>query len=289
MAAVEEARPAVAGAKGLSLHVGVNIGDLGHYGSFRELLNCVNDANAMAELARGQGFEVLGLLADEAGTREAVKQAFAEAARKLKDGDIFLFTFSGHGSQYSGTAPVGHNDVEQDGTDETLVLYDGMMLDDELYEMWHRFAKGVRVYAVLDCCHSETGVRDIGGAPGRPMHGRKRLLSAFDRLNVKRRNADFYAGIFASGLLARELPVECSVNVITACKDDEVADDGVGGGNGLFTQTLLAVWDNGNFQGSMEQFHLDIADFLSGSDQTPGKDWQGPPSPAFAAQRPFTI
>jgi metacaspase-1 len=276
-------------AKGLSVHVGVNVGDMRHYPKFAELVNCVNDAEAMAALAESQGYKVQALLADEAGTRDAVKRAFSDAAALLKPGDAFLFTYSGHGAQIKIGAQGGHEDVEADQNDETWCLYDGMLLDDEVYQMWNAFAQGVRIFTVLDCCHSETSTREAGIMPRASVVRRKRQLPLFDQLNTRRKNFDFYAQVIAGCRGAKELPVSCSVKVLTACKDHEVADDGIPGENGLFTAALLVVWDNGNFQGSGDEFYTQIAEFLDGSGQTPGKDWQGSPDPAFAALRPFTI
>src|SRR5215467_8561878 len=51
------------------------------------------------------------------------------AAAKLKRNDIFFLTYSGHGGQVPNTG----RDLEPDGFDETWCLYDGELIDDELY------------------------------------------------------------------------------------------------------------------------------------------------------------
>ena len=50
---------------------------------------------------------------------------------------------------------------ETDQLDETWVLYDRQLLDDELYDLWCRFAPGVRILMISDSCHSGTVSRAV--------------------------------------------------------------------------------------------------------------------------------
>ena len=43
--------------------------------------------------------------------------------------------------------------------DESFCLYDGQIIDDELFSLWRSFRKGVRVVFVADTCHSGGGIR----------------------------------------------------------------------------------------------------------------------------------
>src|SRR5688572_27598621 len=105
-------------ATGLSLHVGLNKVDPAKYGGWDgELVACENDANDMARLAREAGFDDTTLLTPD-GTVENVTAELRKAGKKLKSGDILLFTYSGHGGQVPNT--VGSDD-EPDDFDETLV------------------------------------------------------------------------------------------------------------------------------------------------------------------------
>jgi len=45
--------------------------------------------------------------------------------------------------------------------DETWVLYDRQLVDDELYKIWSKFKPGVRILVLSDSCHSGTVPRDI--------------------------------------------------------------------------------------------------------------------------------
>lgn len=156
MAALASAAPAPvpAGRTGRSLHVGLNVVDPNAYPIRVPVLRgCENDARDMRQLATEQGFTP-SLLINEEATAPAVLAGITAAADALNVGDFFLLTYSGHGSQVPD--PTGE---EPDGLDETLVLYDRQLLDDELSGLWDRFRPGVRILMLSDSCHSGTVAR----------------------------------------------------------------------------------------------------------------------------------
>src|SRR5262245_4834993 len=127
-------------AKGIALTIGLNAVDPKHYQGWSGKLNaCEADAQDMADIAKDKGFKVKTLLTKTA-TRTRVINEISAAAKTLKSGDIFLLSYSGHGGQL----PDKNND-ENDGQDETWCLYNGELVDDELYALWGKFAEGVRI------------------------------------------------------------------------------------------------------------------------------------------------
>src|SRR6187397_378801 len=141
-------------AQGLSLHIGLNSVNPKHYAGWSgKLTACEADANDMASIAGSRKFASKKLLTKKA-TRSAVKSAIAAAAKKLKSGDIFFITYSGHGGQLPD-----QNGDEDDGLDETWCLYDGELVDDELFAAWANFRSGVRILVLSDSCHSGTVAR----------------------------------------------------------------------------------------------------------------------------------
>src|SRR5262249_2964151 len=80
--------------------------------------------------------------------------------------------------------------------------------------------------------------------------------------------------------------VAASVILISGCQDNQEAQDGQN--NGLFTEKLLAVWNNGNFQGTLPQFHKAIVALMP-STQTPNYFTVGADDPIFTNARPLTI
>ncbi len=139
---------------GLSLHIGLNNVDPASYPfDVPPLAGCINDANDMRDIAQQQGFRVRQLL-DGAATSAAVIDGVRAAAGQLAAGDIFLLTYSGHGSQVPDPA-------EDDGRSETWVLWDRQLIDDELYALWGLFQPDVRVLVISDSCHSGTVTRAL--------------------------------------------------------------------------------------------------------------------------------
>lgn len=278
-------------AKGLSLHIGLNEIDPAHYGNNGELNACISDAEAMRDLAKAQGFGVMNVLTNSQGTRAAVKSGIQEAAKKLKSGDIFLYTYSGHGSQ---TLDLNKDEEEQGDTlDETWCLFDGMLVDDEAYELWKNFAPGVRVLVLLDCCHSGSAIKAAAAlfAPAAVANKPKpRVLPLSQAMKTFKSNQTFYKDIQAAAAdLASanaNKKVECSVRLISGCQDNQLSLDGMM--NGAFTGQLLNVWGGGAFAGTYADFHRKITLGLPPT-QSPNHFMTGMQDSGYDAQKPFMI
>jgi metacaspase-1 len=83
-----------------------------------------------------------------------VSEAIGEAAEQLESGDLLFWTYLGHGGQMPDP-----DREESDARDETWVLFDRQLLDDELYALWARFQPGVRIVVLSDSCHSGSVTR----------------------------------------------------------------------------------------------------------------------------------
>lgn len=141
---------------GRSVHIGVNRLDAAHYGADFALASCVNDARKMQEIAQALGYDAT-TFENEQATVADFTGFIRGAINDLVAGDSLLITFSGHGSQLPNTS----DDNEADLLDETLCLYDRMLIDDEFYALLAQLRDGVRVHAVFDSCHSATVYKDI--------------------------------------------------------------------------------------------------------------------------------
>src|SRR5882672_3127033 len=120
--------PATAKPKAISLHIGLNgVSAAAYSGWDGPLAACEFDAHDMAAIAKSKGMKPTVLLTKKA-TRAAALAGMRGAAKSLKPGDLFFMTYSGHGGQVRDT-----NGDEPDGQDETWCLYDGQLIDDELY------------------------------------------------------------------------------------------------------------------------------------------------------------
>ena len=288
--------------KGLSLHAGLNAVSPAAYGGWDgPLAACEFDANDMAAIAKSKGMKPTILLTKKA-TRSNVLSGMRDAAKALKAGDFFLLTYSGHGGQVPDVSGE-----EADKQDETWCLYDGQLIDDELYFELSRFKPGVRILVLSDSCHSGTVTR-AGPPPPATAHQRPKLMPPAVAMRTYREHQAFYdklqldlvkaagkatvdpdaalAQVAASGRLAAIVrKFNPAVVLISGCQDNQTSMDG--DHNGAFTESLLKVWSQGTFQGNYGTFHARIKAGLPAS-QSPNLFTLGTAG-KFLAQRPFTV
>jgi len=267
-------------AKGLSIHIGLNSVDPDHYeGWDGTLAACEADAKDMQAIAKKRLFGSTRLLTSEA-TSTAVIGAIRTGAKQLKKGDLLFISYSGHGGQVRDT----NRDEEKDRYDETWLLFDRQLVDDELYALFGEFKPGVRIFVLSDSCHSGTVVRAIpafvGGGP------RVRAMPRSVGKKVEAAHAALYRKIQKDAGPAETARIRSSVVLISGCQDNQLSSDG--DRNGLFTARLRSVWRGGKFNGNLRAFRDKIAAGMP-SDQTPNYFTAGTPDAAFEAKRPFTI
>ena len=268
-------------AKGLSLHIGLNRVDPAHYEGWDGTLNaCEADARDMQALAKTNKFKPLGLLLTEDATTDAVSKAIKRAAKTLVKGDIFFMTYSGHGGQVRDT----NGDEKDDRMDETWVLYDRQLVDDELYDLWGGFKAGVRILVLSDSCHSGSVVRMT--PPMLSVGPRVRLMPREVCEKVEAAHQALYRKIQAAHPGAEKAKVRASVLLISGCMDNQTSLDGAH--NGAFTEMLLKVWHGGKFRGNYRRFRDMIVSRMPSS-QTPNYFFVGAPNQTFQAQRPFKV
>ncbi len=137
--------------KGYSLHIGVNEVDNHAYGiEVMPLVNCLNDAKAMADIALKKGYTKITLLLNKRATLENFSYFIQNYANELEEGDIFLLSFSGHGIQLDTIA----KHIEMDDIDEGWCLHDKFIRDKDFLHHLKLFKKGVRIVIVSDSCFS---------------------------------------------------------------------------------------------------------------------------------------
>jgi hypothetical protein len=268
------------GANGVSIHIGLNHVNPANYGGWDGALGgCIPDAKDMQAIAKAQGL-TSKLLIDSEATSTAVIEALKDASTKLKSGDYLLITYSGHGGQVPD-----NTGEESDYKDETWVLWDRQLIDDELDLVWSWFQGGVNVLVLSDSCHSGTVTKAV----------RNGMLEPVSLTNTRRApqkvceenyvaNEALYLDVKNTARM-RGL-IYCSVLLISGCQDNQYSGDT--GSNGVFTNRVKAVWNNGAYQGDHVTFYRSILQGMP-SDQTPNLFWNGVISNSFSNARPFTI
>jgi hypothetical protein len=265
------------------------------------LAACEFDAHDMAALATAQKITPTVLITKEA-TRARTLDGIRKAARDLNAGDLFFLSYSGHGGQVDDVSGE-----EDDKLDETWCLFDGQLIDDELYLELSKFRKGVRILVLSDSCHSGTVTRNVPPPP--PPGTRAKLMPADIAKRVYAEHKEFYDGLQeqvmkASKPAARLDPdaalaqvavsgrltnvaarAKASVLLISGCQDNQTSLDGAH--NGAFTEQVLKMWNKGTFAGNYSQLYAKIKGAMPAS-QTPNLFQLGPAG-TFAQQRPFSV
>ncbi len=278
-------------ARGLSLHIGVNRVRPECYDGewYGPLQGAENDAEAMAEVCSQRRFDPTRLLT-AAATRAAVTTEIRAAAKILEPGDTYVLTYAGHGGS---VGDVSGDDA--DGRDETWCLCDGHLFDDELYVLWCGFRRGVNILVVSDSCHSGTilwkSFVNLGPAlwtrlfPSQGGSARGPVARNMPAEVQARMGDAMKAGRDAARQASTGLVPECSVVLLAACRDSELAyeDDG----RGLFTTALGKALVNP----PQKSGYRPLIDATRASLRRQNPEWRtlGAPAPAFLNGPVFTF
>jgi hypothetical protein len=285
-------------ASGYSLHLGLNSVDpKGYDGWTGKLRACENDARAMQSLATSLGYASSTLLLTEKATARAVTAEITKVAKAMQPGDIFLLTYSGHGSQVpdtngdEATADRGEIGETADEYDECWVLYDRMLVDDELWALWSQFPARSRIVMLSDSCNSGTVSKGATGPWAIPQPSdRANPLSRRMPLDVEERTYETHKRTYDA--IQKRVPsrssakVEATVALISGCMDNQESMDGRV--NGAFTTQLLRVWDDGSFTGSLKQLR-DLTSARMPKSQTPNYYTVGKANSRFLSAPAFRV
>jgi len=146
-----------------ALSVGINY--LSLWPGQGRLAGCINDSDTMLHVLRETfGFQegqICRLRDDRPElmpTKANILTSFRWLTQGAAAGDELFFHYSGHGGQQRDT-----NGDEASGMDDTLIPCDfqqaGQLTDDDLHrELVQALPAGVRLWVIMDCCHSGTAL-----------------------------------------------------------------------------------------------------------------------------------
>ena len=127
-----------------------------------ELYGCINDVNNVKMFLESKlGYTNFVVLTEDIPsklpTKQNILQAIHSLVRVLKSGDEVWFHYSGH-----GILVYDRSGDEEDGYDSCISPLDynrtGVISDDTLRSILvQKIPRGVKLYIVLDACHSGTG------------------------------------------------------------------------------------------------------------------------------------
>lgn len=272
--------------KGYSLHIGLNYVDPNHYGGWDgKLTSCENDAYDMQAIVESLNYSTKTLIREQA-TRKNVINAITEYSKQLEKGDILYISYSAHGGQI-----VDQNSEEEDALDETWCLFDGQLIDDELYYLWSLFKSGVRIFVTSDSCNSGTILKEFYAS-----HDTNTQQITYSSKNTPveiasrtyYNNKAFYDKILNNLVPEKDTIIKASVILLSGCQDYQSSYDGPF--NGVFTKYLKIIWNGGKFKGNYSQFHKKITALaIKEKPQTPNLLIIGKPNSTFKNQIPFQI
>ena len=140
----------------------VGISDYG--GRANDLAYTAEDARKMSETLSRAGVLAQGsvVLTDAEATYDRVRSEFQRIAAAAGPDDVFLFFYSGHGTQ---TREDAANTAEPDRRDEAIVLRDRSVTDNEMSQ-WFGAVRSRKAIIALDACFSGGFARDVVNRPG---------------------------------------------------------------------------------------------------------------------------
>jgi metacaspase-1 len=313
--------------EGYSFHIGLNHVDPNAYNGWDgRLAGCVNDASAMRQICNSMNFTSQTFL-DEEATADAIIGAIGQAAFNLRTGDTFVISYSGHGGEVPDETGDSETGLDQTWVafDRMIVdheLYNlwGQFDPGVRIQVYSDSCHSGTV--VRELLMQNGTVRLPTAAPPAlawisGSTARRNLRSVFSKaaqlrpsraeptsglasqVGSTRRVARFIPPALALAVYQRDrrmysalqwsrrrTEIGATVTLISGCQDNQLSADG--DNNGLFTEKLLRVWDNGNFSGNLPQFHKAILALMP-SDQTPNYLEVGTHDSVFTASRPLTV
>lgn len=141
-------------------YYGVFVGISDYPGRDNDLDFCAADAQELHDVFVSNRFarsDRVTLLRDRQATRARMLEAIGSYASQVRRDETLVIFFSGHGDSVRSSG-------ERDGSDETIELYDGAILDDELAAALQS-VRG-RVILVVDACYSAGLAKDVITRPG---------------------------------------------------------------------------------------------------------------------------
>jgi len=147
-------------------YYGIFVGIENYGRDFEDAPRCDDDAEALYDsfISSGLMDRSNGIVITNSNAELAqIEDAFDEISRQVNENDVFIFFFSGHGTQVEASSRRGGNEL--DGLDEAISLRDTDLTDDDFSNLLDRIDASLKV-VVLDACNSGGIAPDIVDGPG---------------------------------------------------------------------------------------------------------------------------
>jgi hypothetical protein len=230
-----------------------------------------------------RGFSRATELCNRDATAANLKNAISEAAFLLDPGDMFVFYYSGHGSDVQGNQG-------DELRDQVFVTWDHpsqRLVDNDLPPLWASFRADVRIFAITDSCHSGTAMRAMPGKTPRDLATRDIVTKPIRPLSLGfKPAADGPSGTRSRG----EMPgFKGTMIHFAGCADPEVSQ-AYSSRCSSFTKNFLDVLPVASnyaqlFESTKQRVQDELRQF--GIMQTAQMNTYGAIPEFFASQKPF--
>ena len=213
---------------------------VGEYEDPRNNLTGIDlDIGMIDEMAQRLGIKESNIthLSDSQATRKNILQELANLANSTTSQDRVLIYYSGHGSQVEDT-----NGDEPDNMDETLFVYDGHLIDDDINKALAKIMSKDMV-VLIDACHSGTGTKSLSAN----MFSQSRQRVQVKSIGYDKRYTDNQLALIPSSSAKPKNTVQQYVS-IGAAQDDEQSLATAEGS--IFTKAIYESFEEARRDGS---------------------------------------
>lgn len=204
-----------------------------NHSNYRQLNGCASDIQKIEKIILSinndnlDRVEINKLLNENATSTRILNYIDEKAGNMTKD-DLFLFYFTGHGDQV-----IDENGDEDDNKDETLVVFDRAILDDELMWKWKLFKNGVRIMMISDACNSGTNYKML-----------------------KKNDSSLF--VFDKSEIGGDQVLQAGLIHIGGSRDSNAAEGSSSGG--IFTDELNKIFKKGEFKNENYRMNVFMGD-----------------------------
>lgn len=139
--------------KGYAILIGTESTTAGNYPSFTGI-SIAADISMMQRICEANNYKTI-VMQNNSATFAKVMDSINAIGSRVKNGDYFLFYFSGHGD-----IKPDKNKDEKDGMDEVLVLQDKYLYDDSINVFLTKYFSGTNNIMIIDACNSGTSYKN---------------------------------------------------------------------------------------------------------------------------------
>ena len=230
-----------------------------------DLKGCVNDAKAWADLLETHfDFDEVNLLLDADATRDNILAGVQDLLDNAQDGDVLVYTFSGHGTYLADTS--GDEVTIYEEAQCPYDCEDYLIVDDEWRELFANIPQGVQLTVISDSCFSGSVTRRPPGAPRiqTPDDRRKRFLNP--GLIKGNKVLDKEKREKAREALKEKYP-ESGMNeiLLAGCSDEQFSYDALidGDYHGAMTYFAIKAITEANFDITYADLHKKVVRMIS--------------------------